>query len=112
MLHDKGEEIATAMQDIQGVKDIKVEQIAGQPYLTIDIDRQKISRHGINVADVQELIVTAIGGKPATYVYEGERRFQLVLRFRSRPGTALRPSGDPRESGIRRRDSDARSGQD
>lgn len=81
VLHDKGEEIATAMQDIQGVKDIKVEQIAGQPYLTIDIDRQKISRHGINVADVQELIVTAIGGKPATYVYEGERRFQLVLRF-------------------------------
>ena len=81
VLHDKGEEIAAAMQDIQGVKDIKVEQIAGQPYLTIDIDRQKIARYGINVADVQELIVTAIGGKSATYVYEGERRFQLVLRF-------------------------------
>jgi cobalt-zinc-cadmium resistance protein CzcA len=69
------------MQDIHGVKDVKVEQIAGQPYLTIDIDRQKIARFGINVADVQELIVTAIGGKPATDVYEGERRFQLVLRF-------------------------------
>ena len=81
VLHDKAEEIATAMQDIQGVKDIKVEQIAGQPYLTIDIDRQKIARYGINVADVQELIVTAIGGKSATFVYEGERRFQLVLRF-------------------------------
>ena len=61
VLHDKAEEIATAMQDIQGVKDIKVEQIAGQPYLTIDIDRQKIARYGINVADVQELIGTAIG---------------------------------------------------
>ena len=81
VLHDKAEEIATAVQGIEGVKDIKVEQIAGQPYLTIDIDRQKIARYGINVADVQELIVTAIGGKPATYVYEGERRFQLVLRF-------------------------------
>jgi cobalt-zinc-cadmium resistance protein CzcA len=81
VLHDKAEEIATAMQDIEGVKDVKVEQIAGQPYLTIDIDRQKIARYGINVADVQELIVTAIGGKPATSVYEGERRFQLVLRF-------------------------------
>jgi heavy metal efflux system protein len=81
VLHDKAEEIATAIQSIEGVKDIKVEQIAGQPYLTIDIDRQKIARYGINVADVQELIVTAIGGKPATYVYEGERRFQLVLRF-------------------------------
>jgi heavy metal efflux system protein len=81
VLHDKAEDIAMAMQDIEGVKDVKVEQIAGQPYLTIDIDRQKIARYGINVADVQELIVTAIGGKPATYVYEGERRFQLVLRF-------------------------------
>ena len=81
VLHDKAEEIARAMQDIEGVKDIKVEQIAGQPYLTIDIDRQKIARYGINVADVQELIMTAIGGRPATYVYEGERRFQLVLRF-------------------------------
>ena len=81
VLHDKGEEIASLMQQVSGVKDIKVEQIAGQPYLTVDIDRQKIARFGINVADVQEIITTAIGGKPATHVYEGERRFQLILRF-------------------------------
>jgi len=81
VLHDKAEEIAALMKQIDGVKDIKVEQIAGQPYLTIDIDRQKIARFGINVADVQEIITTAIGGKAATYVYEGERRFQLTLRF-------------------------------
>jgi cobalt-zinc-cadmium resistance protein CzcA len=81
VLHRKAEEIAELMQRIDGVKDIKVEQIAGQPYLTVEIDRQKIARYGINVADVQEIITTAVGGKPATYVYEGERRFQLVLRF-------------------------------
>ncbi|MDH4097539.1 MAG: efflux RND transporter permease subunit, partial [Nitrospira sp.] len=81
ILRDKAEEIATLMQQIDGVKDIKVEQVAGQPYLTVDIDRQKIARFGINVADVQEIIITAIGGKPATHVYEGERRFQLILRF-------------------------------
>ncbi|THJ23664.1 MAG: efflux RND transporter permease subunit [Nitrospira sp. CG24E] len=81
VLHDKAEEIAALMQQIKGVKDIKVEQIAGQPYLTIDIDRQKIARFGINVADVQEIVTTAIGGKAATHVYEGERRFQLTLRF-------------------------------
>ncbi len=81
VLHDKAKEIAALMQQIHGVKDIKVEQIAGQPYLTVDIDRQKIARFGINVADVQEIITTAIGGKAATYVYEGERRFQLTLRF-------------------------------
>ncbi len=81
VLHDKAEEIAALMQQINGVKDIKVEQIAGQPYLTVDIDRQKIARFGINVADVQEIVTTAIGGKAVTHVYEGERRFQLTLRF-------------------------------
>ena len=81
VLWDKAEEIAAILQQIQGVKDIKVEQISGQPYLTIDIDRQKIARFGINVADIQEIITTAIGGNVATQVYEGERRFQLTLRF-------------------------------
>ena len=81
LLRDKAQEIAALVQDINGVKDIKVEQVAGQPYLIIDIDRQKIARFGINVADVQEIIATAIGGEAATYVYEGERRFQLTLRF-------------------------------
>ena len=81
VLWDKAAEIAALLQQIEGVKDIKVEQTSGQPYLTIDIDRQKIARFGINVADVQDIITTAIGGKPATQVYEGERRFQLILRF-------------------------------
>lgn len=81
VLRNKAEEIAAVMRKINGVKDLKVEQIAGQPYLIIDIDRQKIARYGINVADVQEIIATAIGGKVATHVYEGERRFQLTLRF-------------------------------
>ena len=81
VLWDKAVEIAALLQQIEGVKDIKVEQTSGQPYLTIDIDRQKIARFGINVADVQDIITTAIGGKPATQVYEGERRFQLILRF-------------------------------
>ncbi|HRI37485.1 MAG TPA: CusA/CzcA family heavy metal efflux RND transporter [Nitrospira sp.] len=81
VLRDKAQEIAALLQPIKGVKDIKVEQVAGQPYLIIDIDRQKIARFGINVADVQELITTAIGGRAATHVYEGERRFELALRF-------------------------------
>jgi heavy metal efflux system protein len=81
VLHDKAKEIAALLQQIDGVKDIKVEQLAGQPYLTVDIDRQKIARFGINVADVQEIVTSAIGGKVATHVYEGERRFELTLRF-------------------------------
>ncbi len=96
VLHQKAEEIAGLMHQIDGVKDVKVEQIAGQPYLTVDIDRQKIARYGINVADVQEIITTAIGGKSATEVYEGERRFQLILRFPESHRNSIPTIGDIR----------------
>ncbi|HXF94448.1 MAG TPA: CusA/CzcA family heavy metal efflux RND transporter [Nitrospiraceae bacterium] len=81
VLKQKADEIADLMRTVRGVKDLKVEQIAGQPYLTVKIDRQRIARYGINVADIHEILTTAVGGKPATHVYEGERRFQLILRF-------------------------------
>lgn len=96
VLHRKADEIAALLQTIRGVKDIKVEQIAGQPYLTVDIDRQKIARFGINVADVEEIITTAIGGKAATHVYEGERRFQLILRFPEAARNSVGAIGDIR----------------
>jgi cobalt-zinc-cadmium resistance protein CzcA len=63
------------------VKDVRVEQLFGQAYLTIDIDRGKIARHGINVAQIREIITTAIGEESATRVYEGQRRFDLILRY-------------------------------
>lgn len=81
MLRNKAQEIAEVLEAVRGVRDIKVEQLFGQPYLTIDIDRSKIARHGINVADVREIITTAIGGEVATRVYEGQQRFELVVRF-------------------------------
>jgi cobalt-zinc-cadmium resistance protein CzcA len=81
VLRQKADEIAEVLQQVTGVRDIKVEQLYGQPYLTINIDREKIARHGINVADVREIIATAIGGSPATRVYEGQQRFDLVVRF-------------------------------
>src|SRR5512147_1926387 len=77
----KADEIAAVLSKVSGVRDIKVEQLFGQPYLTIDIDRGRIARHGINVADVRQLIKTAIGGQAATRVYEGQQRFELVVRF-------------------------------
>ncbi len=81
VLRQKAEEIAAILTTIRGIKDIRVEQLFGQPYLTIDIDRSKIARHGINVADIQDIIATAIGGKAATTVYEGQQRFDLIVRF-------------------------------
>ena len=80
-LRQTGDKIAGVLGTIRGVKDLKVEQLFGQPYITIDIDRGKIARHGINVSDVREVIATAIGGETATRVYEENRRFNLVVRF-------------------------------
>lgn len=81
VLRDKAMEITGVLRTIRGIRDIKVEQLFGQPYLTIDIDRSKIARHGLNVAHVRDIISMAIGGQTATRVYEGQQRFNLVVRF-------------------------------
>jgi cobalt-zinc-cadmium resistance protein CzcA len=94
ILRAKAEQIAAIMRTVRGVRDLRVEQIAGQPYLTVDIDRQRIARHGINVSDIQEIISTAIGGRPATMVYEGERRFQLIVRVPEHVRNSVKAIGD------------------
>ena len=81
VLNEKADSIAKAMSSVKGVTDLRVEQTAGQPYITVDIDRRKIARYGINIADIQEIIETAIGGKVATDVFEGDKRFSVLLRF-------------------------------
>jgi cobalt-zinc-cadmium resistance protein CzcA len=81
VLRENAEDIAKAVSTVKGVADLRVEQTAGQPYLTVDIDRGKIARYGINVADIQEIIETAIGGKTATEIFEGDKRFAVLLRF-------------------------------
>jgi cobalt-zinc-cadmium resistance protein CzcA len=75
------EQVARIIKSTRGARDIRIERLSGQQELTIDIDRRAIARHGLNVADVNELIETAIGGKAVTQVFEGERRFVLRLRF-------------------------------
>ena len=77
-------QIAKVAQTIQGAQDLRVERISGQQYLQIDIDRQAIARMGLNVSDVNDMIETAIGGKVASEVFEGERRFSAVVRLPER----------------------------
>ena len=81
LLKDKADEIARVVSTVRGVTDLRVEQTAGQPYLTVEIDRRKIARYGINVTDIADMIETAVGGKTATELFEGERRFAVVVRF-------------------------------
>lgn len=75
------EELSRIVKSVPGAVDIRVERLSGQQTLTIDIDRQAIARYGINVADVNELIETAFGGSEVGQVYEGQRRFGIVVRY-------------------------------
>lgn len=81
VLRTTAEKVQAIMASTRGVGDVRVEQLFGQTYLTIDIDRGKISRYGINVAHIQEIITTAIGQEAATRVYEGNKRFDLTFRY-------------------------------
>jgi cobalt-zinc-cadmium resistance protein CzcA len=79
-----GEQIEELLKTVPGAADVKVEQITGLPVLTVRLDRQKISRYGLNVADVQEIVEVAVGGKEIGQVFEGDRRFDLLVRLPER----------------------------
>jgi heavy metal efflux system protein len=81
VLKAKADEIGQVVGQIRGTADLVVERIAGQPYLTINIDRNKIARHGLNVSDVQKVIEIAVGGKAATQLYEENRSFDVTVRY-------------------------------
>ena len=81
MLRAKANEIARAAAGVRGIGDVKIDRILGQQNLTITIDRQAIARHGLNASDVNDAIEAAVGGRAATEIYEGERRFQAVVRY-------------------------------
>lgn len=73
-------EILAAVETIDGAADARIEQTDGLPMLTVIPKRTALSRYGLSVKDVQQLISTAVGGEPAGLIYEGDRRFPLVVR--------------------------------
>jgi cobalt-zinc-cadmium resistance protein CzcA len=74
-------DIAAAMGKVPGASDVKVEQASGLPMLTVQIDRDKAARYGLNIGAVQDTVATAIGGKAAGTLFEGDRRFDIVVRL-------------------------------
>jgi cobalt-zinc-cadmium resistance protein CzcA len=80
----KANEVAKIANEIKGTGDIKIDRMTGQQNLTVTIDRQAIARHGLNASDLHDVIEAAVGGKAATEIYEGERRFQAVVRYPER----------------------------
>jgi len=84
VLEAKGKEIKRVLEGIRGIGDVSIVQELGQPSLTVAIDRAKIARYGINVADVNGLIEAAVGGTAATRLVQGEKLFDLVVRLEPR----------------------------
>jgi heavy metal efflux system protein len=81
VLEEKGDEMKAVMQKIPGVKDLGVQRDTGQPNLDFTIDRAACARWGINVADVQDAIQTAVGGNAVSQVLQGEAVYNLVVRY-------------------------------
>ncbi|WP_454728056.1 MULTISPECIES: efflux RND transporter permease subunit [Cupriavidus] len=81
VLSDTANKIATVLQGIPGATEVKVEQTTGLPMLTVSIDRQKAARYGLNMSDVQDAVAIAIGGKEAGTFFQGDRRFDILVRL-------------------------------
>ena len=75
------EAVARVLRSVPGSQDIRIERLSGQQSLQIEIDRFAIARYGLNVADIHQIIESAVGGKEVTSVYEGERRYAVTVRF-------------------------------
>jgi len=81
VLEQKGKAIKKILEQVRGIKDVTLVKELGQPSLDIKINRATIARYGVNVADINALITTAIGGDVATQVQQGEKQFDLVVRL-------------------------------
>jgi cobalt-zinc-cadmium resistance protein CzcA len=83
LLEEKGDEVVNVMKGVPGVEDLGLFRVLGQPNLNISVERQRAARFGINVADVQDAVETAVGGKAVSQVLQGEQRYDLVVRYQA-----------------------------
>ena len=103
-----GEQIEGVVSRVDGAQDVSVEQVTGLPILQITPDRSALARLGLNVGDIQDVVAVSIGGQPAGQIFEGDRRFPIIVRLpeevRSRAdeiGRLRIPVGGTNEAGIR-----------
>lgn len=75
------DQVEHLLETVPGAADVKIEQLTGLPVLTVQPDRVKLARYGLNVADIQDAVAVAIGGKNAGTIFEGDRRFELQVRL-------------------------------
>jgi len=83
ILNKKANQIKDLIQDVEGASDIIVEKVEGLPQMNVSFDRAKIARHGLNIADLNEMIAMGFAGKVVGSVFEGERQFDMAVRLDS-----------------------------
>jgi cobalt-zinc-cadmium resistance protein CzcA len=81
ILYEKALEVEKAIENIEGAADIIVEKVAGLPQMSVIYDRQKIAKYGLNVEDLNNIIAMGFAGKTAGTIFEGEKQFDMVIRF-------------------------------
>ncbi|MGJ7509877.1 CusA/CzcA family heavy metal efflux RND transporter [Variovorax sp. GT1P44] len=81
VLNQTANQISAALSSVAGATEVKVEQTTGLPMLNVNIDRAKATRYGLNMNDVQEAVATAIGGREAGTFFQGDRRFDILVRL-------------------------------
>lgn len=81
ILLEEAKRVSRVLETVPGATDVRVEQVTGLPVLTIQLNREEMARLGLNVSDVQDVIEIAIGGKQAGQVFQGDRRFDLIVRL-------------------------------
>ncbi|MBL8113484.1 MAG: CusA/CzcA family heavy metal efflux RND transporter [Acidobacteria bacterium] len=81
VLESTGKAVEKILENVPGASDVKLEQVTGLPVLSIQMDRAAMARYGLNVTDVQEVVQVAIGGKEVGQIFDGDRRFDLVVRL-------------------------------
>lgn len=81
ILKARANEIAEVVKKVEGAADVQVEKVSGLAYLQVEVDRAAIARYGINVADINEVLELASGGKAVSELFEGQKRFAVALRF-------------------------------
>ncbi|WP_314958229.1 CusA/CzcA family heavy metal efflux RND transporter [Bradyrhizobium cosmicum] len=81
ILQGAAKQVEAAIRGIRGASDVKIEQVSGLPILTVRLDRQALARYGLSVGEVQGIVEIAVGGKSAGKLFEGDRRFDIVVRL-------------------------------
>jgi cobalt-zinc-cadmium resistance protein CzcA len=94
VIRERAEQVLKIVSGVRGVAFSAIDRAGRSPQLQIEVDRRRSSRYGLNAADIQDVIETALGGKPVSEIWEGERKFDIVLRLQEEDRSSVKAIND------------------